>query len=613
MTMQHTTSTSVSNLPIRSYRAKTRYREGEPNGWVSRLRSTRTGFGFVVLAMAAAIAAALASAPAHADGLIENVNGITLDENGKVIRFTGLLIDKDGNVSKLLTRKDKPPRQLDFKTDGKGKTMLPGMIDAHGHVMGIGFQALTLDLTETNSLAEAQAAIAAYAAKYPERHWIIGRGWNQEKWGLGRFPDAGELETSEIEATVSGRPIWLTRVDGHAGWANWRAMDMAGVTSKTKSPAGGKIVILAGEPSGIFVDAASALIEKHVPVPRPVERDIALAKAQKILLSLGITAIADMGTTIEDWQSYRRAGDGGWLSIRILGYAGGIKNMVAIAGPRPTPWLYQDKLRLGGVKLYLDGALGSRGASLKAPYADAPGEKGLQFLASAELRNLMVRASMDGFQTAVHAIGDAANGEVINAIEELSGTFTGDRRWRIEHVQIVDPADLPRLGQYGIISSMQPVHQTSDKTMAEARLGPDRLAGAYAWKSILKAGGKLAFGSDVPVESANPFAGIAAAITREDADGQPFGGWQPQERINRVQALAGFTTGAAYAAFAEDKLGSLTPGHRADFILVNQDPLLARPSDIRNMIVEETWVGGRPVYKRSDSKPNNDSTPTEGR
>ena len=528
---------------------------------------------------------------AYADGLIDNVNGITLDEEGKIIRFTGLLIDKDGNVSKLLTRKDKPPKQLDFRTDGEGKTMLPGLIDAHGHVMGIGFQALTLDLTETNSLEEAQAAIAAYAAKYPDRRWIIGRGWNQEKWNLGRFPVAADLDS-----IVADRPVFLERVDGHAGWANSRAMEIAGITAATKSPDGGRIEKTANIPNGIFVDAASELIQKHVPVPRPVERDIALAKAQEILLAQGITAIADMGTTIEDWQSYRRAGDAGWLHMRIFGYAAGIENMVMIAGPRPTPWLYDDKLRLGGVKLYLDGALGSRGAALKAPYADAPKEKGLQFLASAQLRNLMVRASMDGFQPAVHAIGDAANEEVINAIEELSDTFTGDRRWRIEHVQIVDPADLPRLGKFGIISSMQPVHQTSDRIMAEARLGPNRLDGAYAWKSILNAGGKLAFGSDVPVESADPFAGIATAITREDANGQPFGGWRPQESVSRSEALAGFTTGAAYAAFAETKVGSLTPGHRADFILVDTDPLLASPSDIRKTKIFETWVGGRPVY-----------------
>jgi predicted amidohydrolase YtcJ len=556
----------------------------------------------------ASASAAFISVSAFADGLVENVNGITLDQDGKVIRFTGILIGPDGKVTQLLTRKDKLPKQLDFRQDAKGLTMLPGLVDAHGHVMGVGFQALTLDLSETNSLAEAQTAIAAYAAKYPDRRWIIGRGWNQEKWGLGRFPVA-----ADIDSVVADRPVFLERVDGHAGWANSRAMQIAGVTAATKTPIGGRIEMVAGKPSGIFVDAASELIGKSVPAPRPAERDVALGKAQDILLAQGITAIADMGTTIEDWQSYRRAGDAGWLSVRIFGYASGIDSMVAIAGPAPTPWLYDDKLRLGGVKLYLDGALGSRGAWLKKPYADAPGQTGLQFLQSAEIRNLMVRASMDGFQTAVHAIGDAANAEVIDAVEELSDTFKGDRRWRIEHAQIVDPTDLPRLGKNGIISSMQPVHQTSDRTMAEARLGPQRLAGAYAWQSVLQAGGKLAFGSDTPVESADPFAGLATAITREDAKGQPFGGWMPKERVSREQALAGFTTGGAYAAFAENKVGSLTPGHRADFILINTDPLLASPSEIRATIVEETWVGGRPVYKRDNSKLNEPAQKLEGR
>ncbi len=544
----------------------------------------------------AAAAIAACALPVFADGLIENVNGITLDKDGKVIRFSGILISRDGKVTQLLNSKDKPPKQLDFRQDGKGMTMLPGLIDAHGHVMGVGFQALTLDLNTTNSLAEAQAAIQAYAAKYPDRRWIIGRGWNQEKWGLGRFPTAADLDS-----IIADRPVWLERVDGHAGWANSKAMQIAGITAATKSPAGGRIEVVAGKPSGIFVDSASDLIAKYVPVPRPADREIALAKTQEILLAQGITAIADMGTTIDDWQTYRRAGDDGWLSFRIFGYAAGVDQMVAIAGSRPSPWLYDDKLRLGGVKLYLDGALGSRGAWLKAPYSDAAGQKGLQFLTGAEIRNLMVRASMDGFQTAVHAIGDAANAEVIDAVEELSDTFPGDRRWRIEHVQIVDPADIPRLGKHGIISSMQPVHQTSDRVMAEARLGQGRLKGAYAWNAIIKAGGRLAFGSDTPVESADPFAGIAAAITREDANGQPFGGWRAEERVTREQALAGFTTEAAYAAFAEDRVGSLTPGHRADFILIDTDPLLSSPKDIRATKVYETWVGGRPVYKR-DSK-----------
>jgi predicted amidohydrolase YtcJ len=549
------------------------------------------------LKLLGALLLAACAIPALADGLIENVNGITLDKDDKVVRFTGLLIDRQGKVARTIARGDKLPKEiakdLDYRIDGRGKTMLPGLIDAHGHVMGLGFQALTLDLSATNSLAEAQAAIKTYAEKHPDRRWIIGRGWNQEKWGLGRFPTAADLDS-----IIADRPVWLERVDGHAGWANSRAMEIAGVTAASKAPVGGRIELIGGQPSGIFVDAASELVGKNVPPPSARDRDAALAEAQQALLKVGVTAIADMGTTIEDWQAYRRAGDEGWLSVRIFGYAGGIENMAAIAGSKPTPWLYEDRLRLGGVKLYIDGALGSRGAFLKKPYADAPGQAGLQFQPGAELRNMMVRASMDGFQTAVHAIGDAANDDAIGAVEDLAETYPNDRRWRIEHVQIVDPVDLPRLAKNGIISSMQPVHQTSDRLMAETRLGPDRLKGAYAWSSILKAGGRLAFGSDTPVEAPNPFHGIAAAISREDENGQPFGGWIPSERVTREQALAGFTTGAAYASFAEGKVGMLMPGYRADFVLVDTDPLLASPSQIRGTNVHETWVGGFPVYQR---------------
>jgi predicted amidohydrolase YtcJ len=549
------------------------------------------------LKLLGALLLAACAIPALADGLIENVNGITLDKDGKVVRFTGLLIDRQGKVARTIARGDKLPKEiakdLDYRIDGRGKTMLPGLIDAHGHVMGLGFQALTLDLSATNSLAEAQASIKTYAEKHPDRRWIIGRGWNQEKWGLGRFPTAADLDS-----IIADRPVWLERVDGHAGWANSRAMEIAGVTAASKAPVGGRIELIGGQPSGIFVDAASELVGKNVPPPSARDRDAALAEAQQALLKVGVTAIADMGTTIEDWQAYRRAGDEGWLSVRIFGYAGGIENMAAIAGSKPTPWLYEDRLRLGGVKLYIDGALGSRGAFLKKPYADAPGQAGLQFQPGAELRNMMVRASMDGFQTAVHAIGDAANDDAIGAVEDLAETYPNDRRWRIEHVQIVDPVDLPRLAKNGIISSMQPVHQTSDRLMAETRLGPDRLKGAYAWSSILKAGGRLAFGSDTPVEAPNPFHGIAAAISREDENGQPFGGWIPSERVTREQALAGFTTGAAYASFAEGKVGMLMPGYRADFVLVDTDPLLASPSQIRGTNVHETWVGGFPVYQR---------------
>jgi predicted amidohydrolase YtcJ len=257
---------------------------------------------------------------------------------------------------------------------------------------------------------------------------------------------------------------------------------------------------------------------------------------------------------------------------------------------------------MGGVKLYADGALGSRGAWLKRPYADAPKETGLGFLADDQLLNLMSRSAMDGFQLAIHAIGDRANAQALDAIEEIASTYKDDRRWRIEHAQIVDPADLPRFGRHGIIPSMQPVHQTSDRTMVEARLGPDRLAGAYAWATLLKQSGHIAFGSDYPVESPNPFVGWAAAFTRQDPQGQPPGGWQPQEAVSRLQAWRAFTTDAAYAGFAETRFGTLAPGMRADFVIVDRDPSEATPEALRETRVLETWVGGEKVWSGANAR-----------
>lgn len=536
----------------------------------------------------AALTALLLTAPAHADTLVDNVNGITMDAAGKVVRFTGIVIGTDGRVKQVLDRKDKRPPRVEFREDGRGQTMLPGFIDAHGHVMGLGLQRMLLDLSDTNSLAEAQAKIRAFAAENPEMPWIIGSGWNQEKWGLGRFPTAAELD-----AAVPDRPVWLERVDGHAGWANSRAIALAKVTAAAKDPDGGRIERgVGGAPAGVFVDRAMALVNDAKPKPLARDLDRALALSQGALLEWGITSITDMGTTLEEWQAFRRAGDKGQLAVRILSYAQGTDAMAIIAGPGPTPWLYDDKLRMGGVKLYLDGALGSRGAWLKADYADAKGQRGLPMLSPAALRNRMVRAAMDGFQVAVHAIGDAANAEVLDAITDMQQDYPGDRRWRIEHAQIVAPADIVRFASLNVIASMQPVHQTSDRTMVEARLDPPRLAGAYAWRSMEKAGVRLAFGSDVPVESAEPFAGLAAAISRTGPDGQPFGGWRVEEAVSRETALDAFTRSAAHAAFAEDRIGTLMPGMRADFVLVDSDPLLASASELRAMRVRETWVGG---------------------
>ncbi|MBX7502044.1 amidohydrolase [Qipengyuania sp. YG27] len=542
-----------------------------------------------LLATAVAFTFAL---PAQADVLFDNVEGLTIGEDGKVQRFTALVIDDDGKVAQILQAKDKKP-QTDYREDGKGRVMIPGLIDAHVHVMGVGIGALTLDLSDTNSLAEALDRIRAFAAANPDRPWILGRGWNQEKWGLGRFPTAAELDSA-----IADRPVYLERVDGHAGWANSLALRAAGVDAATKTPAGGRIERLTDgkTPSGVFVDRATDIMQAAVPAPRPKERDLAFAEAQKVLHRFGITAVADMGTSIEDWQAFRRAGDRGALTLRIMSYAAGPDQMDLIAGSGPTPWLYDDKLRMNGVKLYLDGALGSRGAWLKRPYADDPGNTGLPLMNPAQFRNILVRAATGNFQPAIHAIGSAANEDALNAVAEIAESFPGDRRWRIEHAQIVDPVDLPKFGQNGIIASMQPVHQTSDRVMAEARLGPDRLEGAYAWNTILQLGGRLAFGSDAPVESPDPFAGLAAATTRMDAMGEPFGGWRPQDRVTREQALAGFTSDAAYAGFAEGRFGRLLPGERADFVLIDRDPMLATPSELRATKVLETWVGGRKVY-----------------
>lgn len=542
--------------------------------------------------LVAAFAVLLLAAPARADVLIDNVNGYTLDKDGRLVRFAAMLVGDDGKVQQLYPRGDRKPDRARYRFDGKGRTLIPGLIDAHGHVMELGLGALQLDLSDTRSLAEAQAKIRAYAAANPTPRWIVGRGWNQESWGLGRFPTAAELDSA-----VADRPVWLSRVDGHAGWANSAAVAEAKVGSKTVSPPGGRIEMAAGKPSGIFVDAAQQLVEKVIPPTLPLVRDQALAKAQQILLGYGITATADMGTSPEDWLVMRRAGDAGQLKVRIMAYGLGVDSALAIGGTRPTPWLYGDRLKLVGVKLYADGALGSRGAWLKAPYKDKPDQRGLPFHSDTEIRNLMSRAAMDNFQVAVHAIGDAANAQILGAVEELADTYKGDRRWRIEHAQIVDPADLPRFGKFGIVASMQPTHETSDWQMAQARMGMQRLGGAYAWRSMLANGVPLAFGSDYPVESPNPFPGLAAAISREDSRGQPPGGWVPEQRLTLEQALAAFTRTAAYAGFAEDRIGSLERGKYADFLFIDRDIFAAStPRDIRETKVLETWMNGARVW-----------------
>lgn len=543
------------------------------------------------------LALCLLAAPADAaKTLIVNANGYTIEQSGAVRRFAGLLVGDDGKVLATMPRGASEPRLEagDYKLDARGRTLIPGLIDAHGHVMGLGLGLRALDLAGTATLAEAQAKIGAYAEANGARDWVIGRGWNQVVWGLGRFPTAAELD-----AAHATRPVWLVRVDGHAGWANSAAMKAAGITRLTKDPAGGRIVRdAAGNPTGVFIDAAMQLVAKAVPAPSAGEKEKALEAALAHLSALGLTGVHDMGVTPDAWALYRSFGDEGRLTIRITGYAAAMEAMEAISPLRPTPWLYQDRLRLQGIKLYADGALGSRGAWLLKPYSDEQGSRGLQFLDDTREKNLFSRANFLGYQVAVHAIGDAANRQALDSFAEIAPTYGEKFRNRIEHAQVIDLADIPRFAELHVIASVQPTHATSDKAMAEGRLGAERLQGAYAWKALRQAGVRLALGSDFPVEPANPFLGIHAAVTRQDVQGQPEGGWRAEQAMTLPQALAGFTRDAAYAGGVETRIGALEPGYWADFLLLDRDPFTIAPAELFEIKVDETWLAGKRVFVR---------------
>jgi len=534
-----------------------------------------------------ALVAALLATSAAADTLVSNINGIQVGADGNLQQFGALVVTDDGKVRQTIAHPELVRLAgITSTIDGGGRTLLPGLIDAHGHVLDLGMAQMTVQLVGTSSIADLQTRLRNYAAAHPSDAWIIGFGWNQELWPDKRFPTAADLD-----AVVSDRPVVLERVDGHAVVANSAAMKAAGVTAQTAVPAGGRME------NGLFVDAARDLIDKAIPPRTPAQSDEALAKAQEQLLSVGVTGVGSMSTSVDDWETMKRAGETGALNVRLMVYLGGTEAIAAV--PKPTPWLYGDRLRAVGIKLFADGALGSRGAWLKQPYADKPDTRGLQFHSDAEMMTLAETAASHGFQIATHAIGDAAIAQVISTYEQLSKSYGSDRRWRIEHFQIADPKDIPRLAPAGIIASMQPTHQTSDRLMAEKRLGPNRLAGAYAWQSVLKSGARLAFGTDFPVESPNPFPGLSAAVSRQDVNGQPPGGWIPGERLTFAEALSAYTRGAAYAGFAEDKIGALEPGKWADFILIDRDPTKVDPQALARTEVLETWVAGKKVWERA--------------
>ena len=538
--------------------------------------------------------------PMHAAKLlIHNVNGYTLDSAGKLQRFEALLIDSGKVLAtgshKVLSKRAGGDATL---VDGKGRSLLPGLIDAHGHVLGLGTMKMQADLTGTATLDAALQAVKTFAGAHTGDAWILGRGWNQVAWKLGRFPTSAELDS-----VVADRPVWLERIDGHAGWANSAALKLAGIDKTSKDPVGGRIERdAAGNPTGVLVDGAMELLTRKLPLPTPEQLAAALDGALAEMASVGLTGVADAGIDQATFALYKRYADEGRLTARIYAMIGGTgSDFEAISKAGPLIGYGQDFLTVRSVKLYADGALGSRGAAMLAPYADAPGNSGLLFNSQEALTGMIGKALAKGYQVCVHAIGDKANRQVLDGFTAAYKAHGGQQlRNRIEHAQVVALSDIPRFVTLKLIASMQPTHATSDMNMAEDRVGAERIKGAYAWRRFLKQGTKLAAGSDFPVESANPFFGLHAAVTRQDHAGKPPGGWYPEQALSVTQALRAFTLDAAYAAHAEKSLGTLEPGKWADFVLVDQDIFSAKPAQIWSTQVLETWVGGKRVYARGD-------------
>jgi len=525
--------------------------------------------------------------------LIENVSGYTLAAN-KLLTFSAMVFDA-GKVVATGDAKDLrrrfPAAQI---IDGNGRCLLPGLIDAHGHVFELGFATARIQLWDTQSLAEAQQRIRGYAAANPNRNWLQGSGWNQVKWQLGRFPSA-----SELDASVADKPVVLSRVDGHAKWLNTKAMQAAGITRDTPDPPGGRIERdAAGNPSGVLVDKAMALVDRVVPEPTDDDRRTALKAAMAQMNAVGLTGVGDAGDDASEIAMYRQLGDQRQLSVRAYVMIRDVgPDFMSLSRNGPLVGYADDHLTIRAVKLFADGALGSRGAALLAPYSDAPSQHGLLFMSDAEMQGKIETALRAGYQVNIHAIGDAANHQVLDAFDAAYKIVGGrDLRNRIEHAQVVTPSDIPRFKQLALIASMQPTHATSDMNMAEDRIGKERLDGAYAWRTFLDQGTRIAGGSDFPVESDNPFFGLHAAVTRTDHDNRPAGGWHAEQAMSLLEAFRAFTLDAAYAEHDEQRIGSLEPGKWADFILVDRDLFKIAPADIWKIKVRQTWVGGRRVY-----------------
>ena len=482
--------------------------------------------------------------------------------------------------------------------DLAGRTIIPGLIDAHGHVSSLGFSMVRVDATGTRSPAEVAARLRDAALKARPGSWIRGRGWDQNDWDSKEFPD-----TRLLDEAAPTNPVALARVDGHALWVNRRALETAGITRKTPDPQGGRILRdVEGRPTGILVDNAIDLVEAKIPAPDRPETRQAILRALNRCLNSGLTQVHDAGVPPEEVSIYRELAAAHALPIRVYVMLGGEPGVLAkeIASP-PVIGLDDGFLTIRAVKLFMDGALGSRGAALFEEYADEPGNRGLVVRPVEEIRALAAQAHARGYQVCIHAIGDRGNSLALDALEGAPGTaYPGDHRSRIEHAQVLRREEIPRFRSLGIIASMQPIHATSDMSWAEARLGPRKVAGAYAWRQVLDSGAVIAGGSDFPVEPENPFLGLYAAMTRQDLEGRPPGGWLPQERMTPEEALRAFTISAAYAGFQERWLGSISVGKKADLVILPANPLTAPVSELPGMKPEAVIVNGCPVRAAAD-------------
>lgn len=524
--------------------------------------------------------------------LIQNARVYTLDHDGGTTEAVALqrgAVAATGSAKELRARF--PHERV---IDAGGRALLPGFVDAHAHLSNLARAKLGLDLSGAASLDEAAVMVGKAAAALPPGEWISGRGWDQNRWGMRELPDRAALDRA-----APAHPVALTRVDSHATWANTAALQAAGLDRDTPDPSGGLVLRgLDGELSGILIDRAQRLLWAAIPPPSEQRLLVAIREAIADCLAVGLTGVQEMGLDASTLELYKRLIDRAEFPFRVYGAVGGRGQTWEQYRRQGPLHAYGGRLTVRSLKLVSDGALGSRGAALLEPYSDDPGNCGLMIIPEAEIAELCEQAIAAGFQVCTHAIGDRANREVLNAYERaLSRQPPFDHRFRVEHAQILTASDLPRFKQLNVLPSMQATHCTSDMPWAETRLGVERLRSAYAWRSLLDTGVPVLGGSDFPVESPNPFLGLYASVTRQQPGGHPPGGWSPEQRMTRREAVLSFTRWAAYGAFEESVRGRIAPGYAADLVLLSDDPFTVDEETLPSVTPLLTLVGGEIVYQ----------------